>query len=249
MKFKKVSTVRFISRLFFPVRMRVAILYSGGKDSTNAIEFAKNKGWEISYLLSVKPTRTDCYLFHYATVEQTKELSEILGIKHFYVSCDVADPKKEAEIVRNVVEKNSVDAVILGGIGLQITQIRSVQEALRPLGVEVFASHAGLDHDRLIKEMIERGYKIMISQIASEGLNKEWLGKILTKDNVKEFFDRAEKYGFHVGGEGGYFDTLVLDAPIFEKSLNIEEIDKVMESRNCGHVVVKKAKVVKKSLA
>ena len=79
--------------------MKVAILYSGGKDSTFAIDAVLKKGWEIAYLLSVKPSRKDCFLFHYATVEHTKELAKILGIPHIYTTCDVAEPKAEAEIV------------------------------------------------------------------------------------------------------------------------------------------------------
>src|SRR3989344_545959 len=123
--------------------MDVAILYSGGKDSTYAIQHAVEKGWNIKYLVSVKPTRKDCFLFHFATVEHTKELAKLLNIPHFYVKCRVADPEQEAEIVKEVVEKNQeklrIDAVVLGGTGLQETQLRSIQNALRPLQIEAFA--------------------------------------------------------------------------------------------------------------
>ncbi|MDP3765163.1 MAG: hypothetical protein Q8R04_01495, partial [Nanoarchaeota archaeon] len=158
--------------------MDVAILYSGGKDSTFAIQHARNKGWNIKYLVSVKPTRKDCFLFHYATVEQTKDLAKILQIPHFYVKCRVSDPAKEAEIVKEIIEKNQkrmkVDAVVLGGTGLQETQLRSIQNALRPLKVDAFASHAGEDHDLVMEEMLKKGYEILITQIASDGL-KDWL--------------------------------------------------------------------------
>ena len=53
----------------------------------------------------------NCFLFHYATVEQTKELSKILNIPHIYTTCDVADPQKEAEIIRKIVVDNSVDDI------------------------------------------------------------------------------------------------------------------------------------------
>ena len=85
--------------------MKVAIMYSGGKDSTFAIDHALEKGWDIKYLISIKPTRTDCYLFHYATVEHTKELAKILEIPHILEKCKIADPEKEAQIVRKIVEK------------------------------------------------------------------------------------------------------------------------------------------------
>ena len=223
-------------------------MYSGGKDSTAAIDLALSKGWNIKYLLSVKPSRTDCYLFHFSTVENTKEMAEILGMRHVLIGCDVADPKKEAELVKNVVEKNPVDAVILGGTGLQETQIRSVREALFPLGVEAFASHNEMDHGDHVQELIDKGYKIMISQVAAEGLSQEWLGKILTNDNYGELRKLSEKYGFHIGGEGGHFDTFVVDAPIFDRYLEVLKIEKVMESDCVGYLRINKFKIVDKIL-
>ena len=109
--------------------MNVAIMYSGGKDSAHAIDYALQKGWEIQYLISVKPTRTDCFLFHFATVEHTPKIAETLGIKHFLLSCTVADPTQEALLIKEVVEKNPIQALILGGVGLQETQLGSLQKA------------------------------------------------------------------------------------------------------------------------
>ena len=100
--------------------MRVGILYSGGKDSTYAIAECQNRGWEIAYLLSVKPSRTDCFLFHYATVEHTPALAKILKLPHRLIGCDVADPQKEAELIRTEVEQlPKVEALVLVGTGLQ----------------------------------------------------------------------------------------------------------------------------------
>src|SRR3989338_9455168 len=154
--------------------MRAAIMYSGGKDSTFAIDLAKEKGWDIRYLISIKPTRKDCYLFHYATVEHTKELAKIMKIPHVFGKCSVADPEQEALIVKNIVQKNQktnpVNAVVLGGTGLQETQLKSIQNALRPLRIEVFAAHAGEEHDLVIEKMLGKGYEIIVAQVASDGL-------------------------------------------------------------------------------
>ena len=223
--------------------MDVAILYSGGKDSTYAIEYAMLKGWCIKYLISVKPTRKDCFLFHYATVEQTKDIANMMQLPHFYAKCKVADPVKEAEIVKEIVKDNQkkmkVDAVVLGGTGLQETQLKSIQNALRPLKVEAFASHAGEDHDLVMEEMLKQGYEILITQIASDGL-KEWLGKRITKENFLQLKKDSVKYGFHIGFEGGYADTLVVDCPLFTKRLVIEDMSVIFEDDYCGHVIINK---------
>lgn len=226
--------------------MEVAVMYSGGKDSTYAIEKCLTKKWRIKYLISIKPTRNDCYLYHYATVEHTKDLAKILGIKHIYEVCDIADPQQEADIVKKIVEKNPIDAVILGGVGLQETQLKSIREALFPLGVEVFASHMGEDHATLVQEMIEKGYDIRITQIAVEGLGKEWLGKKLTAEAFKDLKKRSEKYGFHVGAEGGHYDSLVVDGPIFSKKLEIVEAEPLMEDEYCGYLKINKTTIIEK---
>jgi len=227
--------------------MDVAILYSGGKDSTYAIEYCMKKGWNIKYLLSVKPSRTDCYLFHFATVEHTKELAKILEIKHILVGCDIADPVKEAEIVKNVVINNKVDAVVLGGVGLQETQIRSLQNALLPFKIEVFASHAGLDSYDLLKEMISRGYEIIITEIASDGLTEKHLGFRLNNETFDYFNKLSQKYGFEILGEGGYYNSLVVDGPIFKKKLAILNGKKVMNGSS-GYLEVSQIAIINKPI-
>ena len=230
--------------------MDVAILYSGGKDSTFAIQHSRDMGWNIKYLISVKPTRKDCFLFHFATVEQTRELAKMLGIPHFYVKCGVADPVKEANIVSEIVEKNQkkmkIDAVVLGGTGLQETQLKSIQNALSPLKVDAFASHSGEDHDLVMEQMLEKGYEIIITQIASEGL-KDWLGMKITKENFPHLKKDSIKYGFHIGFEGGYADTLVTDCPLFSKQMVIDDMSVIYEDKYCGHVVVNKYRIQDKS--
>ena len=230
--------------------MDVAILYSGGKDSTFAIQHAKEKGWNIKYLISVKPTRKDCFLFHFATVEQTKDLAKMLQIPQFYVKCKVADPAKEANIVKEVVEKNQkklkIDAVVLGGTGLQETQLKSIQNALMPLKIDAFAAHAGEEHDLVMEKMLENGYEIMITQIASDGL-KDWLGKKITKENFLQLRRDSAKYGFHIGFEGGYADTLVLNCPMYSQRLVIEDMSIVYEDDYCGHVVINKYRMEDKA--
>lgn len=230
------------------VLMRIAVLFSGGKDSTFAIDWAIRQGHDIKYLLSVKPSRKDCFLFHYATVEHSKELAKQLGLKHILVPCDVADPKLEAEIVKKIVEENLVDAVVLGGVGLQETQLRSIKEALEPLGVKTLASHKGQDHAKVFWEMLSKGYEIVITQVASAGLI-DWLGKTVTKENFVQLEADSQKYGFHIGFEGGYADTFVCDGPIFKQKIVLENPQKIVENEYCGHIEAKKVKLVQKALA
>lgn len=238
----------FINTPFFSQCMDVAVMFSGGKDSTYTVEYCKNKGWNIKYLLSIKPDRTDCYLFHFATVEHTPLLAKSLELQHHLLHCTVADPDQEAKIVFDFVKEHPIDALVLGGVGLQETQLRTLQKWMQLLHVEVFASHAGYEHDLLMQEMIEKGYDIRITQIAADGLTKEWLGKKLMPESFAELKKLSAKYGFHIGAEGGHYDTFVCDGPLFKHKIEFVSTEKVMETNCSGYLVVKKLNVVEKEV-
>jgi len=229
--------------------MDVGIMFSGGKDSTYAIYHAKQQGWNIKWLLSVKPTRTDCFLFHYAAVEHTPKIAEMLNIPHKLISCDVADPQMEADLVKNtVLSMPKVDAVVFGGTGLQLTQIGSVQKALQPHKIEVFAAHAGLEHEDVMRNMIKDGFEFMVAQVASDGL-MQWLGTTITKNNLDKLFADSKKYGFHAGFEGGYADTFCTSGPLLgNKHVIIEQSEKVVEDQYCGHIIIHKMKIADKPI-
>ena len=108
-----------------------------------------------------------------------------------------------------------------------------------PLKIDAFAAHAGEDHDLVMEKMLENGYEIMITQIASDGL-KEWLGKKITKENFAQLKKDSVRYGFHIGFEGGYADTLVTDCPLFAKKMAVEAMSIVFDDNYCGHVIVNK---------
>ena len=75
--------------------MKVAVMYSGGKDSTMALNYALEQGWEVEMLISVKPKSTESFLYQYATVEWTKLSSEALGIPVIHVKSEKIGPKEE----------------------------------------------------------------------------------------------------------------------------------------------------------
>ena len=167
------------------------------------------------------------------------------------IFCGTVRGRRLGWLLPIVVEANPVDAVVLGGTGLQETEIRSIQNALRPMKIDAFAAHAevGKDHAQVMEEMTNRGYEFMVTQIASDGL-MQWLGKIINKDNIQQLFADAHKFGFHTGGEGGYYDSYAICGPIFgDKKIEILETEKVVDDQYCGHIVFKKIGVVTLPLA
>src|SRR5438132_13374637 len=104
--------------------MKAAVLFSGGKDSTMSLAYALEKKWDVKALIAVKPKNTEAYLWHYATVEWTILSSEALGIPLIMLKTNQIDPKLEAQELEKVFQRIDVDCLLMGGVGLQRTQIR-----------------------------------------------------------------------------------------------------------------------------
>ncbi|HJM79350.1 MAG TPA: hypothetical protein QF656_02295 [Nitrosopumilus sp.] len=60
--------------------MKLACLFSGGKDSTYAIHLAKKQGHEIVCLLSVFTKSEESHLLHHPNLKWTKLQSELMNI-------------------------------------------------------------------------------------------------------------------------------------------------------------------------
>ena len=60
--------------------MKVAVLFSGGKDSTMALYNALEIGEDVKYLLSMKSVNDESYMFHVPNIHITDLLAEALDI-------------------------------------------------------------------------------------------------------------------------------------------------------------------------
>ena len=95
--------------------------------------------------------------------------------------------------------------------------------------------------------LLKLGFKVVIVGVSCDGLGKEWLGKKMTKKAVKELKALAKKYRFHSAGEGGEFETLVVDCPLFKKKIKIIESENLWDRKTqSGMHLIKKARLVRK---
>jgi len=59
---------------------QVAVLFSGGKDSTRTVHWCLENGYEVKYLVSLIPEREDSYMYHYPNIHLVDKLAEAIGI-------------------------------------------------------------------------------------------------------------------------------------------------------------------------
>ncbi len=227
--------------------MKVAVMYSGGKDSTMVLKYALDKGWKVETLISIKPKSTESFLYQYTTVEWTKLSSDALDIPLIHIKSEKIGPKEEADELEKIFKDLKVDAILVGGVGLQKTQIREWKRVANRFNIDLIVPYHNLTSEELFDKTIDSGFNIMLTDVATDGLGPEWIGKKLSKDNVQEFKRLSKKFGFDILGEGGYYNTLVTDGPIFNKRIEIINSSKIWDNKtSSGYLEIEEAKLVPK---
>lgn len=75
----------------------------------------------------------------------------------------------------------------------------------------------GDNEAQLLQDFFNAGFVAKIIAVKADCLDSRYLGRILTPDLVSEF----EAAGLNPAGERGEYHTVVVDGPIFERSLKV----------------------------
>jgi len=222
--------------------MKVAVLFSGGKDSCQAVKWALDKGHEVEALVAIKPKNTEAYIWHYPTVEWSILQAQAMGIPLILAKTEEIGPKTEALVLDKVFEKLKVDAVLLGGVGLQKTQINAVKEIAKKFGIKVLVPYDNLTSEELLDEEMKSGFDIRIADVAVDGLTKDWIWRRLDPESMEDLKKLSKKFGFDALGEGGHYNTFVVDGPMFKKKIEVTDSEKVWDSKtSSGYLEIKSA--------
>jgi len=204
--------------------MKLGILFSGGKDSTYATYLAKEQGYTISCLISIESKNQDSYMFHTPKIELTKEQAKLMNVPIIYQK---TKGEKEIELkdlkkaIKKAIKEYKIEGVITGAVE-SIYQASRIQKICDKLNIECFNPLWQKDQVELLNELIENKFEVIITKIATEGLNNSYVGKKLDKNLIKELITLKEKYQINPAGEGGEFETLVINCPLFKSSLKEE---------------------------
>jgi ABC transporter with metal-binding/Fe-S-binding domain ATP-binding protein len=204
--------------------VKLAALYSGGKDSTFAIYRAGEMGHEVVCLITMHPIADDSPLFHYPNSWVTKYLADAMQIP--VMEFTMKDKSKDDEIkaleeaIAQAKSRYGIQGIVYGGIASNY-QKRAFEEICGRQGLAAVAPLWNVEPLKYMNELLRRGFKIMIVGVSAMGLGKEWLGKKLDKKSLAGMAALAKMYGFNLTFEGGEAETLVIDCPLFSKKLRI----------------------------
>jgi len=202
--------------------VRLGVLFSGGKDSAFACGMAMERE-EVACLITVVPENPESYLFHTPNLHLTALQAEAAGLPLVSVTGRGVEEEEVADLSRAIslaVEGHAIAGVVTGAIR-SVYQATRVQRVCHELGLWCFNPLWQRDEGEHLDEVAGSGFRFVISGVSAAPLGEEWLGREVDRAALRELKALAGKHRMNPAGEGGEYETLVLDAPFFRKRIEI----------------------------
>ncbi|XP_038641895.1 diphthine--ammonia ligase isoform X2 [Scyliorhinus canicula] len=227
--------------------MKVVALISGGKDSCYNMMQCVAAGHEVVALANLRPTNhkdeLDSYMYQTVGHEAIDLYSEAIGLPLYrrtiqgsslaigrdYTKCEGDEVEDLYHLLKLIKEKRGVEGVSVGAILSDYQRVR-VENVCRRLNLQPLAYLWRRNQEDLLREIILSNVQAMIIKVAAFGLDpKKHLGKTL--DQIEPYLKQvSQKYGVHVCGEGGEYETFTLDCPLFRKRIVVDSSEVVVHS-------------------
>ncbi|KAM4724048.1 diphthine--ammonia ligase isoform 1-T1 [Anableps anableps] len=226
--------------------MKVVALISGGKDSCYNMMQCVAAGHRIVALANLRPAHTDeldSYMYQtvgHQAIELYADAMELplyrrtiqgssLDTSRNYSETEGDEVEDLYHLLYLVKEKEAIEAVSVGAILSDYQRVRVENVCLR-LGLQPLAYLWRRDQESLLSEMISSDLHAILIKVAAFGLDPEkHLGKSLA-DMQPYLKQLSHKYGVHICGEGGEYETFTIDCPLFKKKIVIDEAETVIHS-------------------
>ena len=221
--------------------MRVACLISGGKDSMLALHMASEEH-EVVCLVSIHSKNPDSYMFHTANIELTNAIAIALEkpLLRVHVS---GEEEKEVEELSEQLSVLDVDGIVIGGIRSEY-QKKRFEFIAESMNADLISPLWHMDEEEIIRE-VGRRFEAIIVKTSAMGLDESFLGRRIDESLLDELSALNRKYGVNIAGEGGEYESLVLDAPLYRKRIEILDYEVAGDGLS-KQMVIKSYRLVEK---
>jgi ABC transporter with metal-binding/Fe-S-binding domain ATP-binding protein len=206
--------------------MKLGILFSGGKDSTYACYLAKKLGYEITCLITIISKNKESYMFHTPAIELTKKQAQAMNIP--LIKRETSGVKEEElrdleKAIYRAKMDYQIEGIVTGAVE-SVYQASRIQTICNKLGLECFNPLWQKNQIELLQEIVKNKFEVIISGVFAYPFDEKWLGRKIDEKFIEKIKILSEEYKINPAGEGGEFESLVLNSPLFKKPLKLKDM-------------------------
>lgn len=193
---------------------RCALSFSGGKDSTLALDRAIRQGFQVNVLVTLYDEASQRVRFHGVPITLIQAQARALGIP--LLAYPTTPETFEAVFLQALhdLRQQGITTLIFGNIHL--ADVRAwYEERTQAAGLLHREPLWGEPPEKLVREFLVRGYAAVLTCIEEAHANPDWLGAPLTEELIQAF----EQAGIDPCGERGEYHTFVYAGSLFSSPL------------------------------
>lgn len=200
---------------------RLGVLYSGGKDSTLSLFYARNF-CNVKCLITLVSKNPFSYMFHTPNIELVALHAKAMKIP---ITMKKTKGKKEEELkdlkraIVETVDKYKINGIVSGALA-SVYQASRIQRICNELKLECFNPLWQKDQLELLNDIVRLRFNVIITGVFVQGLS-EFLGKEINETFIEKVKKLQKECKINPAGEGGEFETFVLDTPFFKKRIKV----------------------------
>lgn len=241
------SKSEYLKQFYNPKNLKLGVLLTSGKDSHYAMHIMHKQNYEIGCLITIKSINPDSYMFHTPNIDIVKLQSEALDIP---LVMETTHGRKEEELkalekaIKKAFRSYGIHGIVTGAL-FSTYQRERIEKIADRLGLKIFSPLWHMNQEYEMRQLTKE-FEFMFSSVAAYGLDKAWIGRKITDKDVDRLVELNKKYGINIAGEGGEFESLVIDMPMYNKKIKILKSKIIEDSNECARSVIEKAKLIKK---
>lgn len=216
--------------------MKLAALFSGGKDSAYAAWLAMREH-DVVCLVSIVSENPESYMFHTPNISLVGVQAKAADLPLIVRKTRGEKEKELADLkvaLLDAKDKHGVKGVVTGALA-SVYQASRIQDICSDIGLKVFNPLWQKDQVELLHELVDEGFDVMIAGVFAYPFDESWLGRRIDDAAIKDLVKMKDKFSINPAGEGGEMETFVLDAPFFKKRIVV--VDKKTEYKDHAGVM------------
>ncbi|HDM43809.1 MAG TPA: diphthine--ammonia ligase [Candidatus Woesearchaeota archaeon] len=238
----------YLKNIYRRENLPLAALISGGKDSLYAAYIMHRLNYNIKCFVTILSENPNSFMYHTPNTKWVGLQAKAADIPIIFKKTK-GKPEEELEDLSSAIEEArrrfNIKGVVLGALYSRYQRSR-VERICNNLGLKMFSPLWHVNQETEMKELLKEGFDVIITKVAAEGLDKKWLGKKISNEIIERLLELKERFAINVAGEGGEFETFVLDCPLFKKRIKIKEYEIIEESAYVAELKIKKAVLIEK---
>ena len=221
--------------------MKLGVLFSGGKDSYLALQYA-SQDHEISCLLTLESEKEDSWMFHTPAIEWTRLQAESMKLNYLHLKTSGVKEKELNDlelIIKSAISKYSIEGIVTGALA-SVYQTTRIQKICNELNLWCFNPLWQMPQEVLLKELLSNKIESIITGVAAEPFDDSWLGRQIDAACINDLVALKASHRINPAGEGGEIESFVINAPLFTKKIVISK-SKKYHSNFSGNLEIREA--------